>query len=200
MRMSFARVLVFGALVALAASIVAGVGMREAVWKYEHRAPADVPTSEAAIVLGASVYRGKPSPVLAARVDAAVELYRAKKVATILITGDSRVPSHDEVRAMEEQLIAAGIPKERILRDGAGYDTYSSMYRAAHVHDLRSATVVTQDFHMARALWIARSLGIEASGYSASESDGPIYDYLREIPASLKALLDVWTGRVPRGA
>ncbi|MDP2649154.1 MAG: ElyC/SanA/YdcF family protein [bacterium] len=157
----------------------------------------DVPPSEAAIVLGASVVRGAPSPVLAARADTAIALHLTGKVKKILVTGDNGALSHDEVTPVRKYLLDAGIPASDIFLDHAGFDTYSSMFRAHEVFEAHSVVIVTQDFHLPRALWIARRLGLDAAGV-ASAGSGSVRDYMREVPASLKALFDVVMRREPK--
>ncbi|MBV9159479.1 MAG: YdcF family protein, partial [Candidatus Kaiserbacteria bacterium] len=112
----------------------------------------DVPKTDVAIVLGASVLRGMPSPVLEERAHTAVDLYLKGKVKKILVTGDNSALSHDEVTPVRKYLLSAGIPAKDIFLDHAGFDTYSSMYRAHAIFGATSATVVTQDFHVPRAL------------------------------------------------
>jgi SanA protein len=170
--------------------------MRIAVKPFTYGTVEEVPTSEVAIVLGASVLNGKPSPVLAERADMAIRLYDAGKVSKILVTGDNGELTHDEVTPVRRYLTDAGIPADDIFLDHAGFDTYSSMYRARTVFDASSAIIVTQDFHLPRALYIARHLGITTYGVVA-QGQGSINDYLREIPASDKALWDLLTRRVP---
>jgi SanA protein len=156
------------------------------------------PTSTAALVLGASVYRnGELSPVLAARADRAIELYRAGKVKKILVTGDNGELSHNEVNPVGNYLLSHGIPKPDIFLDHAGFDTYSSMYRARDVFDIRNVLIVSQPFHLARAVFIARQLGIAAAGVEASGEATP-YNTLREVPATVKAVVDLVLKRYPR--
>jgi SanA protein len=188
--MALRRGVVVVLLVAMVSMFVP-VGMRLAMQQYQYTSPVDIPQTEVAIVLGASVVHGVPSPVLAARADAAIALYQAGKVLKILVTGDDSGLSHDEVTPVRKYLLDAGIPGEDIFLDHAGFDTYSSMYRARHVFGVLSATVVTQDFHIPRALFIARAVGIDAYGYDADNRASLLQNYLREIPASLKALWDV---------
>jgi len=166
--------------------------------RYTFAGADDAPSTSAAIVLGASVVRGAPSPVLAARADEAVALYQKGKVSKILVTGDNGALSHDEVTPVRKYLLASGVPARDIFLDHAGFDTYSSMYRARAVFGVRTATIVTQSFHMPRALFIARRLGIEAYGVAAGEGGRDLYDYLREIPASWKALFDLALRRQPK--
>ncbi len=173
------------------------IAMRVAVARYTYTSIEEVPESDAALVLGASVVRGNPSPILTERADVAVALYREQKVSKILVTGDNGALSYDEVTPVREYLLEAGIPSEDIFLDHAGFDTYSSMYRAREVFKAESLIIVTQDFHLPRALWVARHLGLTAYGVVAG-TGGSTYSYVREIPASIKAVLDTSTGREPK--
>ena len=157
----------------------------------------DAPKSDVAIVLGASVMGGMPSPVLAERADAAIDLYQKGKVSKILVTGDNGALSHDEVTPVRKYLLAAGIPAHDIFLDHAGFDTYSSMYRARSVFEVKSAAIVTQDFHEPRAVFVARTMGIDAIGVVAI-GDSSVFEYVREIPASWKALFDLLLKREPK--
>lgn len=156
-----------------------------------------IPTTDVALVLGASVVHGKPSPILEARANAAVQLFLAGKVQKILVTGDNSALTHDEVTPVRKYLLDAGIPPTAIFLDHAGFDTYSSMYRARAIFDAASVTVVTQDFHEPRALYLAHALGLRAYGFDA-EGSGTMEDYVREIPASVKALFDLVLHRTPK--
>ena len=159
----------------------------------------EAPTTTAALVLGASVYQnGKLSPVLAARANRAAELYIGGKVHKILVTGDNSEVSHNEVNPVGKYLMSLGIPKEDIFLDHAGFDTYSSMYRARDVFTISDMTIVSQPFHLGRAVYIARSLGIDAYGVEAGEGESFPYNSLREIPATVKALLDLTFKREPK--
>ena len=192
------RRLILLALLLAVASLLVSLGMRAAVSPFIYSSIDKVPQSEVAIVLGASVVHGKPSPILADRADAAIALYRVGKVAKILVTGDNGALSHDEVSPVRKYLLDAGIQAQDIFLDHAGFDTYSSMYRAVAVFEAQSAIIVTQDFHLPRALWIARHLGLTAYGLTAEGGASSPYNYVREMPASFKALLEVWTRREPK--
>lgn len=171
--------------------------MRATMSSYIFATSIAVPMTEVALVPGASVVGGKPSRVLAERADMAIELYDQGKVLKILVTGDNGELTHDEVTPVRRYLLDAGIPADDIFLDHAGFDTYSSMYRARSVFDARSVTVVTQDFHLPRALFIARHLGLTAYGV-VTQGQGSIFDYVREVPASDKALWDLLVARVPK--
>lgn len=170
--------------------------MRQSTASYVYTSSALVPHVQVALVLGASVSGGEPSPILEARADTAIELYKAGKVEKILVTGDNGTLNHDEVTPVRKYAIDAGVAPEDIFLDHAGFDTYSSMYRARNVFGAPSMIIVTQNFHMPRALFIARALGLTAYGFPAHDR-GTLYNYLREIPASFKAVRDLLTHRVP---
>lgn len=173
------------------------VWMRTQVDPYLAVSPTDVPHTDAAVILGASVVHGAPSPILAARADAAIELYRLGKVSKILVTGDAEAASHDEVTPVLDYLIEADVPKDNIILDHRGIDTYRSMYALSAMFGLKSATIVTQDFHLPRSVFVARAIGVDAYGYAADNGGSNWYNYVREIPASAKALWDVVTHRIP---
>jgi SanA protein len=163
---------------------------------------AEVPPAEAALVLGAQVYtNGKPSIMLADRVHAAEALYRAGKVKKILVSGDHGRWSYDEPGTMRKMLLADGIPARDIFTDHAGFDTWDSAQRARRVFDVRSAVVVTQRFHMARALFDARRAGLHVTGFIADRRGyGRVMYKLeaREAVARVKAVGDAVVGAGPK--
>lgn len=156
--------------------------------------------AQAALVLGARVYPdGTPSKHLAERVDLGVELYRAGLVDTLVMTGNGATPDGwSEPAVMRDRAIAAGVPADAIVLDGEGYDTFASCARAARVYGIETAVVVTQEFHVHRAAWLCQQTGIDATGAypPIGRSRGTIVGNIREIGASWKAVLNVWTGRV----
>lgn len=172
--------------------------IHQATEPYLYQTADDVPTSTVAIILGASVVRGEPSPVLRERALGALELYRIGKVQKILVSGDDSVAGFDEVSPVRRLLQAEGVADEDIFLDHAGFDTYSSMYRARDVFVIHDAIVVTQAFHLPRAVFLGRSLGLRVYGISAEQRGFSIYNYLREIPASFKAVADLMFARVPK--
>ena len=159
----------------------------------------DVPKAHTALVLGASVSSsGALSPVLQERAATAVALYRAGKVQRILVTGDNSTLQYNEVYPVGKYLLAQGVPQRDIFLDYAGFDTYSSMYRARYVFGVTSMIVPTQHFHLPRALFVARTLGIEAYGVDvARPHETYTLNALRELPATAKAVVDVLRGRLP---
>jgi SanA protein len=149
---------------------------------------AAVPARQVAIVFGAQVLPGRRlSVALENRVDAAIALYRAGKVRQILMTGDNREDNYDEPDAMRIYAIAHGIPERAILIDPAGLRTYDSCYRARSVFGIGpgEAIVVTQSYHLPRAIFTCDGVGVRAIGFVADPFGGPLgrEAELREHPA-----------------
>jgi SanA protein len=148
----------------------------------------DAPKAKVAIVLGALVYNdGTPSPMLGDRLATGVALYKAGKVEKLLLSGDHGQTTYDEVNGMLEYCLAQGVPDEDIFTDHAGFDTYQTMYRARDVFEVTDCLVVTQGFHLSRAVYIARTLGLQATGVSGS---------LRPYPSEWRFSLREWPARV----
>jgi vancomycin permeability regulator SanA len=125
----------------------------------------DVPAAPVAIVLGAKVLPdGRPSQLLARRLDRALELYAHGTVAAILVSGDHGRRGYDEVAAMSDYLRTHGVPDGKIAADHAGFDTWASAIRARRIFGVRSAIMVTQRFHLPRAVALGRRAGIETYG------------------------------------
>jgi vancomycin permeability regulator SanA len=175
-----------------AAPLVAGLLARRVVEAEASPivAAAAAPAAPVAIVFGAGVRGDRLSAVLFDRLETAVELYRAGKAAKLLVTGDHGRKSYDEPGAMAAFLEARGVRPEDIFLDHAGFDTYASLYRARAVFEVDRALLVSQDFHLPRALYYARRLGIEATGVRADrrpyQREG--WYAVRELLASLKAV------------
>jgi len=155
---------------------------------------ADVPHAQAAIVLGAFVKRdGKMSAMLADRVRQADALWEAGKVDRILVSGDHHSWAYDEPDTMRKALVADGVPPRVIFEDHAGFDTWASMVRARGIFGVHSAVVVTQGFHMPRALYLAREAGIDATGLTSDLHPYGIQGAksdVREVLARVKAIAD----------
>ncbi|MEV6038723.1 ElyC/SanA/YdcF family protein [Nonomuraea sp. NPDC052116] len=153
-----------------------------------------VPVAQAALVLGAGLYGTQPTPMLAHRLDIAAELYRAGKVRALLLSGDNSRKEYDEPTAMRDYLLRRGVPERVMVLDYAGFDTWDSCVRARKVFGARQVTVVTQEFHLPRAVTLCRTAGLEAFGVgddSAREFAAPTYAYAtRELLATAKAFAD----------
>ena len=127
-----------------------------------------VPERKVAIVFGAGLLRdGSAGPVLSDRVETAVKLYQAGKVDKLLMSGDNRFVEYNEPEAMRQYALKAGVPDDDIVLDYAGRRTYDTCYRAYEIFKVKSAILVTQPFHMARALYLCNSFGVESVGVEA---------------------------------
>lgn len=153
-----------------------------------------LPYRPVALVLGTSKYsRGRLNSFYVGRMRAAAELYHAGKVDGILVSGDNGTASYNEPAEMAADLIALGVPAEHITADYAGFRTLDSIYRAGDVFGLDSYTIVSQPFHIERALYLADQKGHDAIGYAARGPQGYWGQRIRarEVLARAKAVLDV---------
>ena len=160
----------------------------------------ELPKTETVIILGASVHAdGQLSPILKDRVDTAIKLYRKNKIKNFLVTGDHRTENYNEVSAMVNYLKDKGIDPDVIKADHAGLDTYDSMYRAGKLFNIKRAVVVTQRFHLPRALFIANNLGLSYQGFAADQRAYQTEYRLkqREKLANIKALWEVLLKKEP---
>jgi SanA protein len=160
----------------------------------------EVPTNRVAIVFGAGLQRdGTPSPVLQDRVAAAADLFFAGKVEKILMSGDNRFVTYNEPGAMYSFAIQMGVPSTAIVLDFAGRRTYDTCYRAKAIFGVTEAILVTQRFHLPRAIFTCNSLGLPSVGVIADRrvylARSEAYWNLRELPANLAAMWDVWVAR-----
>lgn len=156
------------------------------------RSATTVPYEPVAIVFGAGAPDGHPTPYLSRRLNVVLDLYKRGKVTVILVTGDNSRPDYDEPTAMRQYLVNRGVPPARIVRDFAGFDTWASCVRAKKIFGVDHATLVTQDFHLPRALLLCRSAGIDAygvadTGESANGEAELVFDASREVLAGIKA-------------
>ncbi len=154
----------------------------------------DTPSRPVAIVYGAAVFRGnRLSTVLRDRMDTAIDLFRAGKVSHLLVSGYRHSDGYDEPRAMEAYAIQNGVPGERIMADDWGLRTYDTCYRALSEFDISSAILVTQAFHLPRALFTCNQIGVDSIGVAADRRlyRAASWYSIREVAATLVALFDV---------
>ncbi|MGW1884853.1 SanA/YdcF family protein [Streptomyces sp. NPDC001970] len=157
------------------------------------RTVADVPARDVAVVFGAGLWKGRPTPYLAHRLDAAAVLYRTGKVKVVLVTGDNSRVEYDEPDAMRAYLTERGVPDGRIVSDYAGFDTWDSCVRAKKIFGVDRAVLVTQGFHIKRAIALCDEAGVESYGVGVAEPHDATWYYggAREMFAAGKAALDV---------
>ena len=137
------------------------------------------------IILGAGIWEDKPSPILEDRLLEGIKLYQNSVSDKIIMSGDHGRREYDEVNIMKNYAIEKGIPSENIFMDHAGFSTYESIYRAKYIFEAKKVVIVTQEYHLYRALYIANQLGLEAYGVGADPRQyvGATYRELREILA-----------------
>lgn len=140
------------------------------------------------IVLGAGIWGDKPSPMLEDRLLRAIELYKNNISLKIIMSGDHGKADYDEVNTMKDFAIEKGVPSENIFMDHAGFSSYESIYRAKEIFEAKKIVIVTQEYHLYRALYIANQLGIEAYGVASDQRQyvGAGYREAREIMARNK--------------
>ena len=156
----------------------------------------DIPANKAGLLLGTSKYvaKGRENKFYKYRIQAAVDLYNAGKIEYIIVSGDNGTIQYNEPVTMQQDLIAMGIPKEKIFLDYAGFRTLDSVVRCREIFSQNAITVISQEFHNERAVFIARKKGMEAIGYNAASvgSGTGIKTYLREYLARVKMVLDLY--------
>ncbi len=157
------------------------------------RTPGEVPETGVAVVFGAGLWGGEPSPYLAHRLDTAAGLYADGRIRAVLVTGDNSREEYDEPDAMRAYLVERGVPDARIVSDYAGFDTWDSCARAKRIFGVDEAVLITQGFHVRRAVALCEEAGITSYGVAAAgdRRDGVwYYGAVRETLAAGKAALD----------
>lgn len=154
----------------------------------------DIPQRRVAIVFGAGYWLNEePSDVLRDRILTAVELYKNKKVEKIIMSGDNRFENYDEPSVMIDYAKKQGVPEDALQPDYAGRRTYDTCYRAKNIFGLDEAILVTQDFHLPRALYTCQSVGLDVIGMSADlmNYQNNTEMQMRDIMALSLAIIDV---------
>ena len=157
---------------------------------------ANVPARGAAIVFGAGLQRdGSATSILRDRVAAAADLYFSGKVEKLLMSGDNRILDYNEPGAMRAYALSLGVPEDAIVLDYAGHRTYDTCYRAKAIFGLTETILVTQSFHLPRALYTCNQLGLDSIGVDANRQPyrklSMLYWNVRELLATSAALWDV---------
>jgi SanA protein len=157
----------------------------------------DAPSERLAIVFGAGLRRdGTPTPILRDRVETAASLYFSGRVEKLLMSGDNSFLNYNEPESMRQYAISLGVPESAIAMDYAGRRTYDTCYRAKAIFGMESALLVTQKFHLPRALFLCNALGLNAYGVEANNRnyrDGALFIWnFREQLATVGAFLDVY--------
>jgi len=158
------------------------------------------PKNDVGIIFGAGINGNQPSKYLKDRLDAGILLYKAKRINKILLSGDNGRQEYDELTVMKNYCFSHGVDTTKIFIDYAGFDTYSTMYRAKHIFKIKKATLISQEYHLNRAIYIGQKLGIKSVGYSANKGEYLGYKYVtfREYLSIFKSFFDVLRNREPR--
>ncbi|MDQ7094857.1 ElyC/SanA/YdcF family protein [Desulfosporosinus sp. PR] len=153
----------------------------------------DIPTADAILVLGAYVFPdGTTSSMLTDRLNEGYELYEQGKAPKLLVSGDHGRKDYDEVNTMKNFLMNKGVPGQDIFMDHAGFSTYESVYRARDIFEVRKVIIVTQEYHLMRAVFLARAMRLEAYGVASDQHDygqAMAFYKVREIAARNKDFL-----------
>lgn len=157
------------------------------------------PKNDVGIIFGAGIRGDEPSKYLKDRLDAGILLYKAKRINKILLSGDNGREEYDELTVMKNYCFKHGVDTAKIFIDYAGFDTYSTMYRAKHIFKIKRATLISQKYHLNRAIYIGQKLGIKSVGYSANKGEYRGYKYVcfREYGSVFKSFFDVLRNREP---
>ena len=186
----FLNIIVFAAIAIVLLVLALQLHVNRSSRDLIHEDVQDISPVYTGIVLGASVRPDQSlSPILADRVDAALNAFNAGKFKRFLLSGDHGNRNYDEVNAMKDYLTKKGVPDSVIFLDHAGFDTYDSMYRAREVFQVKDAVIFTQKFHLPRAVYLANNLGLNAQGFVADMRDYESNSSLkrREWLANIKA-------------
>lgn len=171
---------------------------------YCHKKVADCRVGDVGLVLGCSkrFSSGMPSLYFNGRMEAAAELWKSGKLRCIIVSGDNREKYYNEPRDMKDALVKLGVPEDKIVCDFAGLRTYDSVVRAKRIFGAQQITIISQSYHVKRAVTTARQLGIDAEGYCAAHIpfNRPtlLRQFLRERAARVAMVFDLLIGTEPR--
>jgi Uncharacterized membrane protein len=191
----FLNILIFiavlGVIILALSRLVTGIYARSRTFTVEN-----VPTRRVAIVFGAGLWRnGTATPVLKDRVQTAANLYIAGKVEKLLMSGDNRFVEYNEPAVMRDVALSLGVPETAIVVDFAGRRTYDTCYRAKAIFGVTEAILVTQAFHLPRAIYECSRLGVDSVGVNADlrvySRSSVLYWNVRELFATVAALWDL---------
>jgi SanA protein len=194
------KLIILLALVSILCFFSINIYMQKYARSYIYESIQEVPEGYTALVLGAFVHGdGAPSQILEDRLETALELYHQHKIKRFLLSGDHGTQGYDEVNNMKDYLLMQGVDTADIFLDHAGFDTYNSVVRAKEIFDATDMVIITQEFHLSRAVYIARKKGLNATGMVADKHRYPSLTYLRvrESMAMVKAFGEVMINRDP---
>ncbi|MFH6996086.1 vancomycin high temperature exclusion protein [Flavobacterium sp. FlaQc-48] len=194
------RIALYLAIIGLVAIVSVNYYVKSSTKKHIYYSIKKFPKNDVGIIFGAGINGDQPSKYLKDRLDAGISLYKANRINKILLSGDNGRDEYDELTVMKTYCFNHGVDTTKIFIDYAGFDTYSTMYRAKHIFKIKKATLISQEYHLNRAIYIGQKLGIKSVGYSANSGEYRGYKYVtfREYISVFKALFDVLRNREPR--
>ena len=195
----YLKILVYLCLIGLVSIISVNSYVKSTTKKDIHHSLNRFPKNDFGIIFGAGIKGNQPGKYLKDRLDAGILLYKSKRINKILLSGDNGREEYDELTVMKKYCFNHGVDTTKIFIDYAGFDTYSTMYRAKHIFKIRKATLISQEYHLNRAIYIGQKLGIKSVGYSANKGKYPGYKYacFREYFSIFKSFFDVLRNREP---
>jgi SanA protein len=192
---SIPLIIIVSGILILACSLIVTISTQP----YIYEKVEDVPANKVGLLLGTSKYtlKGQINPFYQNRIDAAVALFESGKVEYILVSGDNRHRTYNEPREMRRDLLEANIPADRIVADTAGIRTLDSVIRSRLVFGQDSVTIISQAFHVERAIYIAHHAGYAAVGFAAKDVEVSfgLKTYIREYLARVKLMLDLYVSK-----
>lgn len=194
------KIFLYLAIIGLAAIVSVNYYVKSSTKKNIYNSIKRFPKNDVGIIFGAGINGDQPSKYLKDRLDAGILLWKAKRINKILLSGDNGREEYDELTVMKNYCFNHGVDTTKIFIDYAGFDTYSTMYRAKHIFKIKKATLISQEYHLNRAIYIGNKLGIKSVGYSANKGEYLGYKYVcfREYGSVFKSFFDVLRNRQPR--
>jgi len=196
----YLKIALYLAIIGLVAIISVNYYVKSSTKKNIYYSIKKFPKNDVGIIFGAGINGDQPSKYLKDRLDAGIALYKANRINKILLSGDNGRDEYDELTVMKNYCFKHGVDTTKIFIDYAGFDTYSTMYRAKHIFNIKKATLISQEYHLNRAIYIGQKLGIKSVGYSANNGEYLGYKYVtfREYGSVFKSFFDVLRNREPR--
>jgi len=196
----YLKIALYLAIIGLVAIVSVNYYVKSSTKKHIYYSLKKFPKNDVGIVFGAGINGDQPSKYLKDRLDAGIALYKANRINKILLSGDNGRDEYDELTVMKNYCYKHGVDTTKIFIDYAGFDTYSTMYRAKHIFNIKKATLISQEYHLNRAIYIGQKLGIKSVGYSANNGEYLGYKYVtfREYGSIFKSFFDVLRNREPR--
>jgi len=195
----YLKIVLYLAIIGLVAIVSVNYYVKSSTKKHIYYSLKKFPKNDVGIIFGAGINGDQPGKYLKDRLDAGILLYKSNRINKILLSGDNGREEYDELTVMKNYCFNHGVDTTKIFIDYAGFDTYSTLYRAKHIFNIKKATLISQEYHLNRAIYIGQKLGIKSVGYSANSGEYLGYKYVtfREYGSVFKSFFDVLRNRKP---